>query len=102
MVAYEKLCLDAPPHLTVVVGDVNSTMACALAAVKLNIPVAHLEAGLRSGDRRMQEEINHVATDAVADLLWTPSRDADDNLRREGVDAARIRLVGNIMIDALE
>ena len=102
MVAYEKLCRDAPPDWTVVVGDVNSTLACTLAAVKLGIPVAHLEAGLRSFDRDMPEEINRVLTDAVANLLWTPSPDADENLRREGIPAERIVRVGNIMIDAFE
>lgn len=102
MVAYEKLCLATPPDVTIVVGDVNSTLACALAAVKLNIPVAHLEAGLRSGDRAMPEEINRLVTDAIADVLWTPSPDADDNLIREGVAPERISRVGNIMIDALE
>ncbi len=102
MVAYEKVCMQHRPDFIVVVGDVNSTMACALVGAKMCIPVAHLEAGLRSGDRRMPEEINRVVTDAVADLLWTPSSDADDNLRREGVPAARIEQVGNIMIDSFE
>lgn len=102
MIAYEKLCLESRPDWVIVVGDVNSTLACALAATKLCIPVAHLEAGLRSGDRTMPEEINRIATDAIADLLWTPSPDADDNLRREGIPAPRIRRVGNIMIDSLE
>ncbi len=102
MVAYEKLCLDRRPDWTVVVGDVNSTMAATLAAKKLLIPVAHLEAGLRSFDRAMPEEINRLVTDALADLLWTPSPDADDNLRREGVAPDRIARVGNIMIDAFE
>lgn len=102
MMAYEKLCVESRPDLVVVVGDVNSTLACTLAAVKLGIPVAHLEAGLRSGDRTMPEEINRIVTDAIADLLWTPSADADQNLLREGIDPARIFRVGNIMIDALE
>ena len=102
MVAYEKICLDTPPDWVIVVGDVNSTVACALAAKKLCLKVAHLEAGLRSGDRSMPEEINRLATDAISDLLWTPSPDADDNLRREGVPAARIARIGNIMIDAYE
>lgn len=102
MMAYEKWCMESRPDWVIVVGDVNSTLACALAATKLHIPVAHLEAGLRSGDRTMPEEINRVATDAVADLLWTPSPDADENLRREGVAPERICRVGNIMIDALE
>ena len=99
--AYEEICLRQPPQLTVVVGDVNSTMACAITAKKLNLPVAHLEAGLRSYDRTMPEEINRVITDTIADILWTPSPDADDNLKREGVSENRIRRVGNIMIDTL-
>lgn len=102
MVAYERLCLDRRPDWTIVVGDVNSTVAAALAAKKLNIRVAHLEAGLRSGDRAMPEEINRIVTDAICDLLWTPSPDGDDNLTREGVPADRIERVGNIMIDTLE
>ena len=102
MIAYEKACLAARPDWTVVVGDVNSTAACALAATKLGIRVAHLEAGLRSGDRTMPEEINRLVTDAIADLLWTPSEDADANLLREGVPPAKIDRVGNIMIDSLE
>lgn len=102
MVGYEALCREHTPDWVVVVGDVNSTMACTLAAKKLCLPVAHLEAGLRSGDRSMPEEINRVVTDALADLLWTPSRDADDNLRREGRTDEAIEFVGNIMIDCLE
>ncbi|MDX1410412.1 MAG: UDP-N-acetylglucosamine 2-epimerase, partial [Saprospiraceae bacterium] len=84
MTAYEELCLERPPDWIVVVGDVNSTAACALVGAKLHIPVVHLEAGLRSGDRSMPEEINRLVTDALADLLWTPSVDADDNLIAEG------------------
>jgi UDP-N-acetylglucosamine 2-epimerase (non-hydrolysing) len=102
MLAYERLCLERPPDWAVVVGDVNATLACALAAKKLCLPLAHLEAGLRSGDRTMPEEINRVVTDAIADLLWTPSADADVNLRREGVAAENIVRVGNIMIDSFE
>jgi UDP-N-acetylglucosamine 2-epimerase (non-hydrolysing) len=102
MIAYEKLCLGQPPDWCVVVGDVNSTVACTFAAAKLGIKVAHLEAGLRSRDRSMPEELNRIATDALADLLWTPSVDANANLESEGVDSARIRFVGNIMIDSLE
>ena len=101
MVAYERLCRDHAPGLAVVVGDVNSTAACALAATKLLIPVAHLEAGLRSFDRTMPEEINRIVTDAISDVLWTPSPDADDNLAGEGIPADRITRVGNIMIDSL-
>jgi UDP-N-acetylglucosamine 2-epimerase (non-hydrolysing) len=102
MIAYERACLDARPDWCVVVGDVNSTIACTLAAKKLGIPVAHLEAGLRSFDRTMPEELNRLATDALADLLWTPSPDGDHNLLREGVDPARIVRVGNIMMDTVE
>lgn len=102
MLGYGPLCEAHRPTWTIVVGDVNSTIACALTAAKLGIPVAHLEAGLRSRDRAMPEEINRVATDAIADLLWTPSADADQNLLAEGVPAARIHRVGNIMIDAYE
>jgi len=102
MVAYEKVCLEKSPDWVVVVGDVNSTMACTLAAKKLCIPVAHLEAGLRSGDRTMPEEINRIVTDALADLLWTPSPDADENLKREGIPPDKIECVGNIMMDSYE
>ncbi|MCJ7530564.1 MAG: UDP-N-acetylglucosamine 2-epimerase (non-hydrolyzing), partial [Anaerolineales bacterium] len=86
----------------IVVGDVNSTMACAITAKKLCLPVAHLEAGLRSRDMTMPEEINRIVTDAISDLLWTPSPDADENLRGEGVAAHKIVRVGNIMIDSYE
>ena len=102
MIAYEKVCLEHRPDWIVVVGDVNSTAACAMVGTKLWIPVIHLEAGLRSGDRRMPEEINRLVTDAIADVLWTPSADADENLAAEGVDAAKIDLIGNIMIDSFE
>jgi UDP-N-acetylglucosamine 2-epimerase (non-hydrolysing) len=102
MSAYEAVCLSARPDLVIVVGDVNSTMAAAIVAKKLVIPVAHLEAGLRSFDRTMPEEINRIVTDSIVDLLWTPSPDADANLSREGVAAAKIEQVGNIMIDAFE
>lgn len=102
MIAYEKVCATDKPDWIVVVGDVNSTAACALVGAKLWIPTAHLEAGLRSGDRRMPEEINRLVTDAISDLLWTPSADADENLLREGTDPDKIELVGNIMIDSFE
>lgn len=102
MVAYEQLCARVRPDFTVVVGDVNSTLACALVCAKRLIPLGHLEAGLRSGDRSMPEEINRLVTDAIADLLWTPSEDGDRNLLREGVAAERIERVGNIMIDCFE
>ncbi len=84
-----------------VVGDVNSTIACALVAAKRDIRVAHVEAGLRSGDRRMPEEINRILTDQISDLLFTSERTAADNLRAEGIDAGRIHFVGNVMIDTL-
>ena len=102
MVAYERVCLANPPRWVVVAGDVNSTAACALVAKKLCLPVAHLEAGLRSGDRTMPEEINRLVTDAIADLLWTPSEDADANLLREGVPPDKIARIGNVMIDSFE
>ncbi len=102
MIAYEDVCVLARPDWVVVVGDVNSTVAAAIVAKKLLLPVAHLEAGLRSFDRTMPEEINRILTDSIADLLWTPSPDADLNLAHEGVRADRIERVGNIMIDAFE
>lgn len=123
MMAYEKVILEKRPDLIIVVGDVNSTLACTLAAVKLVYPkgqnsgihnskvtiqncnrpfVAHLEAGLRSFDRTMPEEINRIATDSLADVLWTPSPDGDENLVAEGVAEGKIERVGNIMIDSLE
>ena len=102
MIAYERECLREKPDWIVVVGDVNSTAACAMVGAKLWIPVVHLEAGLRSGDRKMPEEINRLVTDAIADVLWTPSSDADENLLKEGVAASRIECVGNIMIDSYE
>jgi UDP-N-acetylglucosamine 2-epimerase (non-hydrolysing) len=101
MVEFEKVCLQDRPDLVLVVGDVNSTMACTIVASKLLIPVAHVEAGLRSFDRTMPEEINRLVTDALASLLFTTSRDADENLKREGVDASKIFFVGNVMIDTL-
>ncbi len=102
MIAYEGIISQHRPDWIVVVGDVNSTVACALVGAKSWIPVAHLEAGLRSGDMRMPEEVNRVVTDRLANLLWTPSIDGDENLRREGVPEDRIELVGNIMIDSFE
>jgi UDP-N-acetylglucosamine 2-epimerase (non-hydrolysing) len=102
MVGYERICLGERPDLVVVVGDVNSTLACSLVASKLGLRLAHLEAGLRSYDRTMPEEINRVITDRLADILWTPSEDADENLQREGIPVGRIERVGNIMIDCLE
>jgi UDP-N-acetylglucosamine 2-epimerase (non-hydrolysing) len=102
MIAYEGACIAGRPDLCIVVGDVNSTVACALVASKLWIPVAHLEAGLRSGDRSMPEEINRLVTDTLADILWTPSPDGDEHLAAEGVAPEKITRVGNIMIDSYE
>lgn len=102
MIEYEKVCFAQRPDWIVVVGDVNSTAACAMVGAKLCIPVVHLEAGLRSRDRSMPEEINRLVTDAIADVLWTPSPDADENLLREGVAKEKIDFVGNMMIDSYE
>src|SRR6188474_3851900 len=101
MQRFEPVVLREKPDWVLVVGDVNSTIACALVCVKLGIKVAHVEAGLRSRDRTMPEEINRLLTDQIADLLFTPSHDADENLLAEGIPPERIRLVGNIMIDSL-
>jgi UDP-N-acetylglucosamine 2-epimerase (non-hydrolysing) len=101
MVEMEKAFLREKPDLVSVVGDVNSTVAAALVASKMGIPLSHVEAGLRSGDRHQPEEINRVVTDRLSDLLLTPSRDADANLLKEGVDPSRIHFVGNVMIDSL-
>ena len=98
---YEAHLLEARPAATVVFGDVNSTVACALAAVKLGVPVVHVEAGLRSFDRTMPEEINRILTDAVAELLLVSEPSGVENLRREGAPEANVRLVGNVMIDTL-
>jgi len=102
MTAYESVCMQHRPDVIVVVGDVNSTAACAIVGAKLWIPVVHLEAGLRSRDRRMPEEINRLVTDAICDVLWTPSTDANENLVAEGVAEDKIDLIGNIMIDSFE
>jgi UDP-N-acetylglucosamine 2-epimerase (non-hydrolysing) len=101
MMRFEKACLKERPHLIIVVGDVNSTAACALVAAKLFIPVAHVEAGLRSFDRSMPEEINRVMTDHLSDYLFTTCKDGNQNLRREGIPNNRIFFVGNVMIDTL-
>jgi UDP-N-acetylglucosamine 2-epimerase (non-hydrolysing) len=101
MMAFEPVVLDEEPDWVLVVGDVNSTIACALVCSKLGVKIAHVEAGLRSGDRTMPEEINRILTDAISDLLFTTSRDADENLHREGVSKDKIRFVGNVMIDSL-
>ncbi len=98
---FEPVLLAQRPDLVLVVGDVNSTVACSLAAVKLGIPVAHVEAGLRSFDRTMPEEINRILTDAIADLLFVTEPSGVLNLEREGIDPSRIHLVGNVMIDTL-
>ena len=102
LLAYEKILVSDPPDWVIVVGDVNSTLAATLTAKKLNLRVAHLEAGLRSKDRTMPEEINRIITDSISDLLWTPSKDADKNLNKEGISAAKISRVGNVMIDSFE
>ncbi len=101
MAKFEPVCEQERPDWVVVVGDVNSTMACTLVGAKLGIKVAHVEAGLRSYDRTMPEEINRIVTDALADLLLTPSADGDENLKREGVPPSKIKMVGNIMIDTV-
>ncbi len=101
MVEFEKVLLAEKPDLVVVFGDVNSTVACSLTAKKLLVPVAHVEAGLRSFDETMPEEINRRVTDTISDLLFTPSPDGDENLRHEGVAENKIQRVGNIMIDSL-
>src|SRR5882672_2990038 len=101
MVEFERVCIEQKPDMVVVVGDVNSTMACSVVAAKALVPVAHVEAGLRSFDRTMPEEINRIVTDALSSHLFTTSRDAEENLRREGVPRERIHFVGNVMIDTL-
>jgi len=102
MMAYEPVAGTARPAFTVVVGDVNSTVAVTLVCAKIGIRTVHLEAGLRSFDRTMPEEINRLVTDVLADLLWTPSPDGDLNLRKEGIPPERIERVGNIMLDTYE
>jgi UDP-N-acetylglucosamine 2-epimerase (non-hydrolysing) len=101
MVACERVLLEHRPDVVLLVGDVNSTLACAVAAAKLSVPIAHVEAGLRSFDRTMPEEVNRLVTDALSDLLFTTSPDADENLAREGIPPDRIFFVGNVMIDTL-
>ncbi len=101
MAAFEPVCQSEMPDWVIVVGDVNSTIACTLVCAKMGIKVAHVEAGLRSFDRTMPEEVNRVVTDALADLLLTPAAEANENLRNEGIPDHKVKLVGNIMIDAL-
>lgn len=101
MIAFEQVVLDKKPDWVVVYGDVNSTVASALVCSKLGIPLAHVEAGLRSFDRTMPEEINRILTDRVANLLLTPSSDGNENLDNEGIEPEKVKLVGNVMIDTL-
>ena len=101
MIEFEKVLLNEKPDLVLVVGDVNSTLACALTSVKLGIKVAHIEAGLRSFDREMPEEINRILTDQVSDYLFTTEKDAEKNLLNEGIAKSKIFFVGNLMIDTL-
>lgn len=102
MIAFEKVLLEHQPDWVIVLGDVNATLACSVAAKKLHIKVCHIEAGLRSGDIRMPEEVNRLVTDRLSDLLLTPDRISGENLRKEGTEEERIVFVGNIMIDTLE
>jgi len=101
MVRFEKFCEKEKPDLVIVVGDVNSTLACSIVSAKIGIPVVHVEAGLRSFDRAMPEEINRVVTDALSEHLFTTCLDADENLKREGISEDKIHFVGNVMIDSL-
>jgi UDP-N-acetylglucosamine 2-epimerase (non-hydrolysing) len=101
MMEFEPIVLQEKPDWVLVVGDVNSTIACALVCAKLGVKIAHVEAGLRSRDRQMPEEINRLLTDAISDLLLTTSQDADENLKQEGVPLEKIKFVGNVMIDSL-
>jgi UDP-N-acetylglucosamine 2-epimerase (non-hydrolysing) len=101
MMRFEEVCVQVKPDLVIVAGDVNSTVACSLTAAKLQIPVAHIESGLRSSDRTMPEEINRIVTDSVADLLFTTEESGNRNLRAEGVAGEKIHFVGNTMIDSL-
>lgn len=102
MIEFEKVLITENPDWVIVIGDVNATLACSVTAKKLGIKVCHLEAGLRSGDMRMPEEINRLVTDRLSDLLLTPDRISNNNLKSEGTDDSRIQFVGNIMIDTLE
>ena len=102
MMEFEEVLLSERPRLVTVVGDVNSTLACSVTSAKLHVPVAHVEAGLRSFDRSMPEEINRIVTDSLSSILFTTCEDANLNLKREGVKPDRIHFVGNVMIDSLE
>ena len=101
MTAFESVVQEEQPDLVVVVGDVNSTVACSLVATKMHVPVAHVEAGLRSGDRQMPEEVNRIVTDNISDYLYVTEESGVANLRKEGVPEEKIAFVGNVMIDAL-
>lgn len=101
MLEFEPIVLEEKPDWVLVVGDVNSTIACALVCSKLGVKIAHVEAGLRSYDRTMPEEINRILTDSISDLLLTPSPDGNENLKKEGIPDEKVKLVGNIMIDSL-
>lgn len=101
MIEFEKILLQEKPDLVIVVGDVNSTIACTLVAKKMNIPVAHVESGLRSNDRNMPEEINRILTDSISDYLFVTEKSGMENLHREGVEAAKVFFTGNVMIDSL-
>ena len=98
---FEKVCLAQKPDMILVVGDVNSTLACSIVSAQLKIKTCHYEAGLRSGDKNMPEEINRLVTDSISDLFFTTSLDANKNLLNEGVPKERIHMVGNLMIDSL-
>ena len=102
MIKFEKVLTKENPDWVVVVGDVNATLACSIVAKKLNIKVCHIEAGLRSEDKTMPEEINRLVTDRLSDLLLTPDRISSENLIKEGISSSKIKFVGNIMIDTLE
>jgi UDP-N-acetylglucosamine 2-epimerase (non-hydrolysing) len=102
MIAFEKVLLEEKPDWVVVVGDVNATLACSVTAKKLHVKVCHIEAGLRSGDETMPEEINRLVTDRLSDLLLIPDKLSGENLRKEGVPEHKIKFAGNIMIDTLE
>ncbi len=101
MIKFEKVLLEEKPDMILVVGDVNSTIACSLTAAKLHIKIVHVEAGLRSGDRNMPEEINRVLTDAISDLLFVTEKSGIENLKKEGVDNGKVFFTGNVMIDSL-